>query len=181
MKPRPLPEPARRLCDALDAPSLLVAHLTLVHDVACRLVEAVEADFGGLDFDRDAVLFGAATHDLGKVLHPGELSGPGRCHEEDGPPLLERHGVPPALARFAGTHAAWRREEDLPVEDLLVALADSTWKGQRSEELETRIASMIAEAVGIETWAVFSALDDIVGTEAAEAEARLAWQAAFRG
>ena len=29
-----------------------------------------------------------------------------RAEEEDGPPLLERHGLPPALARFAGTHAA---------------------------------------------------------------------------
>jgi hypothetical protein len=181
MAPRPLPEEARQLCNKLAAPALLVAHLTLVHDVACDLVGAIEANFAGLAFDRDAVLFGASTHDLGKVLHPSELSGPGHRHEEDGPALLEGHGVPPALARFAGTHAAWRREADLAIEDLLVSLADSMWKGQRNEELETRVESLISKGTGIEGWAVFATLDDIVGGAAMGAEARLAWQATFRG
>jgi hypothetical protein len=31
---------------------------------------------------RDAVLFGAATHDIGKTVHIDELSGPRSAHEE---------------------------------------------------------------------------------------------------
>ena len=180
MAPRPLPKEVRQLCERLDAPPLLVAHLMLVHDVASDVIEAIGGHFTDLSFDRAAVLFGAATHDLGKVLHPGELSGPGHRHEEVGPPLLERHGVSPALARFARTHGAWRREEDLAVEDLLVALADSTWKGQRSDDLETRLALLISRDSGIEAWEVFATLDQIIENATMGAESRLAWQATFR-
>ena len=43
-----------------------------------------------LSVDHEAVLYGAATHDIGKVLHPNELDGPGNEHEKDGPALLEQ-------------------------------------------------------------------------------------------
>ena len=97
--PRPLPPAALAVCDALGAPPRLVAHLRLVHDCAAELVEAIHQEFPRLRFDPDAVLFGAATHDIGKTLHPQELIGPGAEHEAAGPGLLERLGVPPALAR----------------------------------------------------------------------------------
>lgn len=179
MPPRPLPDVARLLCEALAAPPRLVAHLTLVHDAAFHLVGAVRDHFPGLDVDRNAVLFGAATHDLGKVLHPGELSGPGGRHEEDGPPLLERHGVPADLARFAASHGARGRADRLDVEDLLVALADSTWRGRRNEEVEARLAERLAERTGADPWAAFLALDTVVERACVGAEERLAWQAAF--
>src|SRR5262245_33566156 len=130
----PLPDEAKRLCQALNAPERLIRHLTLVHHVAGALLESVAVEFPDLQVDAAAVAFGAATHDLGKVLHPNELTAPGRLHEQDGPPLLERHGVPPNLARFARTHGTWQ-SEPVEREDLLVALADKIWKGQRDEAL----------------------------------------------
>ena len=70
MTPRPLPNEAKKLCDLLAAPPLLVAHLTLVHDGAADLLDSLGKEFPLLEVHREAVLFGAATHDLGKVLHP---------------------------------------------------------------------------------------------------------------
>ena len=52
------------------------------------------------------MLFGAATHDIGKTPHPAELSGPGSAHEEAGRELLLSLGGSPRLARFAATHAS---------------------------------------------------------------------------
>jgi metal-dependent HD superfamily phosphatase/phosphodiesterase len=60
-----------------------------------------------LEFDQDAVLFGAAIHDIGKAVHPDELSRLGSAHEEAGRALLVAHGVPASLARFAATHGDW--------------------------------------------------------------------------
>lgn len=133
-----LPELAKRLCVELKAPPRLIAHLTLVHDAAYELVQGLKSRFPGFQFGHDAVLVGASTHDLGKILHPSELIGPGHRHEEDSPEFLEQHGVPPHLARFARTHATWDREQ-VEIEDLLVALADNVWKGQRNDALEGQL------------------------------------------
>jgi HD superfamily phosphodiesterase len=62
----------------------LAAHLRAVYDVACQMIERLHARWPELDFDADAVRFGAATHDIGKAKHPDELSGPGSAHEPDG-------------------------------------------------------------------------------------------------
>jgi len=97
--------------------------LRLVHDVACELVEWLEQRYPALPLDREAVLFGAATHDVGKAAHVRELSGPGSAHEEAGRELLEAHGTAPELARFAATHASWALP-DIGLEDLLVSVAD---------------------------------------------------------
>lgn len=173
--PRTLPTAAQQLCEKLAAPPRLVAHLTLVHDAAVELVEGLRQRFPMLKLDGGAVLFGAATHDLGKVLHPNELTGPGDRHEEDGPGLLERHGVSPELARFARTHGAWSRET-LPLEDLLVALADTVWKGQRIEALDAQVVTSITEKTGIEQWEVFDKLDGLLEVVTAQGDERLAWQ-----
>lgn len=171
-EPIPLPADAQQLCDKLKAPARLVAHLRLVHDVAAQIVVGLEEKFPTLEFDGDAVRFGAATHDLGKVLHPNELTEPGKNHEEDGPGLLEAHGITPELARFARTHGAWNGESLL--EDLLVALSDAVWKGQRIDDLEGFVVQRIAEQTGHEKWAVFSALDLLLTEIASEGQARLA-------
>jgi len=173
--PRPLPATAQQLCEKLAATSRLVAHLTLVHDAAVELAEGLRLRFPTLKLDGGAVLFGAATHDLGKVLHPGELTGPGNRHEADGPVLLERNGISPELARFARTHGAWSTEM-LPLEDLLVALADCVWKGQRLEALEAQVVASIAEKIGGEQWDVFDKLDGLLEEVAAHGDERLAWQ-----
>jgi HD domain len=173
---RALPDDARQLLTRLNVPPRLVAHLALVHDVAADILKSLQAQWPNLSLDKDAVLFGAATHDIGKVLHPAELVGPGSKHERDGPGLLEQMGIPADRCRFTRTHGTWKQEATLALEDMVVALADTCWKGKRDEELESRLASRIAGLQGIEKWEAFLALDEIVERIAAHAEERLAWQ-----
>ncbi len=56
--------------------------------------------------------------------------------------LLES-GFPEAYARFARTHAQWDRGASVHLEDVLVAFADTIWKGQRDEVLERELAQQI--------------------------------------
>jgi hypothetical protein len=132
---RPLPDMARVLLEVLDAPPRLAAHLRAVHDVAYQLADWVQQHHRTATFDRMAVLFGAATRDIGKTVHVDELSGPGSAHEQTGYELLLARGVDERLARFARTHASWG-ETDVGVEDLLVSLADKVWKAKRVPDLE---------------------------------------------
>ncbi len=167
----PLPPRARTLLETLAAPPRLGAHLRVVHDVAVTLTAWARPR---ADFDVPAVLFGAATHDIGKVRHPAELSGPGSAHELAGYSLLLSQGIEEASARFARTHGSW----DVPgatLEDLLVTLADKVWKGKRVPALEERVA----ERLGGPRWETFLALDDELERIAAGADARLAFQASY--
>ncbi|MGW8765322.1 HD domain-containing protein [Streptomyces sp. NPDC055815] len=174
----PLPRPVADLLRTLDAPPRLAAHLRAVHDVARELVTWAEDRYPGLELDREAVLFGAATHDIGKVVHPGELSGPGSRHEEAGRELLASHGFPPERARFAATHAMWT-DPGARLEDLLVSTADKIWKNKRVPELEDLVATRLAEASGRPRWEEFLALDDLLERLGDGADARLAFQASF--
>ncbi len=61
-------------------------------------------------------------------------------------------------------------------EDVLVAVADSVWKGKRTDTLESRAAEMIAQQTEREGWDVFCLLDTICEGVAAGGERRLAWQ-----
>jgi hypothetical protein len=173
---RPLPTRAATLLEAVNAPPRLVAHLRAVHDVACQLADWVEHHYPTLAFDRTAVEFGAATHDIGKVKHPDELSAPGSMHERTGYALLLNHGVEENLARFARTHADWTAD-DIGVDDLLVSIADKVWKAKRVADLEQLLTEHLATAGGQELWEVFLALDDVLDRIAADADARLAYQA----
>ncbi|MBL1103951.1 HD domain-containing protein [Streptomyces sp. 5-8] len=172
---RPLPGRAALLLEEVDAPPRLVAHLRAVHDVAARLVEWVRRHCPSLEFDSEAVLFGAATHDIGKALHPAELSGPGARHEAAGRELLLTHGVPAGLARFAGTHAAWATP-GIGVEDLLVSLADKVWKNKRVADLEDLVVARLAGADGRPRWEWFMALDEALTAIGDGADRRLAYQ-----
>ncbi|WP_405010461.1 HD domain-containing protein [Kitasatospora sp. NBC_01539] len=175
-EPAPLPAEAGALLTELAAPPRLVAHLRLVHDVALRLVDALGAELGA---DRHGVLYGAATHDVGKVLHPEELSEPGSLHEEAGRALLLlARGVHPDRARYAGTHASWTLP-GISTEELLVSLADKIWKGRRQADLEDLVAGRLAGARRQPLWEAFLALDDVLGPLAEEAGPRLAYQASF--
>ena len=172
----PLPGVAAELLTALQAPPRLAAHLRLVHDVARQLTAAFAARFPLVPFDRQAVLFGAAIHDLGKVEHPEELSGPGSAHEEAGYQLLLRFGVPEERARFAVTHAAWHAP-GVQLEDLLVSLADKVWKGKRVTDLEELVVDRLADITGQPRWQAFLDLDDVLAGLAADADRRLAFPA----
>lgn len=172
---RPLPGEVADLLRSLDCPPRLAAHLRLVHDVAARLADWVGRRHPDVRFDRRAVLFGAATHDVGKALHVAELSGPGSSHEAAGRDLLLRHGVDPGLARFAATHASWT-DPGVTLEDLLVCLADKVWKGKRVPDLEDLLVARLAEAAARPPWEEFAALDDLLTAIAETADERLAYQ-----
>ncbi|MEV5907149.1 HD domain-containing protein [Streptomyces sp. NPDC052127] len=174
---RPLPAEVAALLDEVGAPPRLVAHLRAVHDVAARLVEWAGRHCPALAVDREAVLFGAATHDIGKTLHPDELSGPGARHEAAGRELLLAHGVRPEAARFAGTHATWGTP-GATVEDLLVSLADKVWKNKRVADLEDLVVAELSRAGGRPVWQEFLDLDEFLTALGEGADQRLAWQAA---
>jgi hypothetical protein len=152
---RPLPAEVGELLVAVHAPARLAAHLRAVHDVAWQLSGQLAASFPALVFDREAVLYGAATHDIGKVAHPDELTGPGHRHEPAGYDLLVAHGVPARRARFARTHASWT-DPDTTIEDHLVSLADKVWKAQRVPDLEDLVIARLASSCGTERWLAFA-------------------------
>lgn len=173
-----LPPAAAALLFAQKAPPRLAAHLRLVHDVAGQLSNWLATSYPSLYFDREALLFGAATHDLGKVLHPEELSGAGKLHEPAGQQLLLDAGVAPQLARFAATHGSWT-VPGITLEDLLVSLADKIWKAKRVIELEQLVVDRLVNASGQEPWEAFLALDDQLGKLAEGADDRLAFQNSY--
>jgi hypothetical protein len=175
---RALPAPAADLLQRLDCPPRLAAHLRAVHDVAWQLTGWAGQRRPPLAFDRDAVLFGAATHDIGKIVHVAELTGPGSAHEEAGRQLLLAHGIRPDLARFAATHASWTRP-DAGIEDLMVSVADKIWKNKRVPELEDLLIARLAASSGREPWEEFTALDDLLSRIGDGAHERLAFQASF--
>ncbi|MFE3760829.1 HD domain-containing protein [Streptomyces sp. NPDC059104] len=166
------------LLRSLQAPPRLAAHLRAVYDVAVELTDWVSDRYPGLAVNRDAVLFGAATHDVGKSLHPEELSGPGSAHEAAGRDLLLEHGVPPGLARFAATQASWD-DPNVTIEDLLVSTADKVWKDKRVSDFEDRLLQALAAATGREPWEEYLALDDLLTSLGADASHRLTFQATF--
>ena len=175
---RPLPPAAADLLRALDAPPRLAAHLRAVHDVAVDLTDWLTATHPAVAFDRNAVLFGAATHDIGKAVHVDELSAPGARHEPAGRDLLLSFGVPGDLARFAATHASWQ-DPGVELEDLLVSLADQIWKAKRVPDLEQLVVERLSAAVAVEPWEAFMSLDDCLDRLAADADTRLAFQNAY--
>jgi hypothetical protein len=175
----PLPTLAAELLALHNAPPRLTAHLTLVHDVAVRLLAKLSKRFTTLTVDHAAVAFGAATHDIGKAFVVQELTGTGHSHEQRGEALMLTWNVPAHMARFARTHGLPPDSTDLTLEDLLVQAADTAWKGKRSEALDTALAKAIAAATGTAAWEAFGVVDDVLTALAEDADDRLEHQARF--
>jgi putative nucleotidyltransferase with HDIG domain len=173
----PLPNGVQDICLVFRASPRLVAHLILVHDLAGKLLQDIARLWPDVDCNREHVLFGAATHDIGKAVYPEELVAPGHKHERKGTELLQQYGVPNSLARFAYTHGNWKDEPTM--EDLLVALADNLWKGKRLPELEDRFVEAVAQRTGKERWEILVEFDQLCDSLASDADTRLAWQASF--
>lgn len=172
-----LPLEAINLLHRVSASPRLLAHMVLVHDAALKICEWLRVSFPELSFDRDAVLFGAATHDIGKAAIPFELGQPGSEHETRGFEMLRAMGVPEERARFAQTHGNW--QSSTAIEDLLVALADKCWKGKRVSNLEDEVVRHLSIASGKSEWQCFSELDEFLTVLSADADRRLAWQRSF--
>lgn len=173
------PFPHRRIQTVADAeaflvecgaPERLLKHGRLVLETADEIVTALVA----LDvvFDAVSVRIGALLHDAGKILHPNELSGGGAQHEEAGERFLLEQGVDPKIAHFCVSHAQWSSMQ-CGLEDLLVALADTLWKGVRREELERRVIHEVAKRLGVDMWSVFVDLDSCFEQIADNGEERL--------
>lgn len=69
--------------------------------------------------------------------------------------------------------------QTLALEDYLVAIADTCWKGKRVTKLDDLVATHIAATINKEWWEVFLTLDDILQRLMKDADRRLAWQFAF--
>ena len=178
LKLRLLPSEGQRLLQQLAAPPRLIAHAVLVHDVACSLVEALMSHWPTLKLDPALVTLGAALHDIGKIAHPNELVEPGHHHELAGQTILLAEGFNLAAARFCITHAAWSSDAST-LDDYLVALADTCWKGVRKAELEQQIITQIQTQFPEAPWETMLVVDSLIETLAADADIRLAWQAMF--
>jgi len=168
------PQRALALVAELGGTAWLVRHHELVLEAATLLCDELRRV--KVQFDRTQVLVGAALHDIGKIVHPVEMSDAGSEHEAAGRQLLLEHGVPPETARFCVTHAAWD-SPDVVLEDLLVALADKLWKGKRVEQLEELVTRTIAQLTKRDVWSVFSRVDAICERIAAGGADRLALSA----
>lgn len=171
-----LPSTVTVLLDGSAASPRLVAHLTLVYNAALQLTQKIDEYWPTLVYDREAVLLGAATHDVGKVVYKNELTGPGNQHEEIGPRFLLQQGFPEKYVRFARTHARWYQEPVILLEDVLVAFADTIWRGERNEFLEKELVKQIAQSCNETPWSVYMKLDDIATDIAKDAPERLMWQ-----
>ncbi len=176
MKLEPLPPQVLAILKQQGASPRLLAHLTIVYTVALTLTARFEILFPGLIYDREAVLIGAATHDIGKTVYPAELTSPGSQHEEIGPDLLLAYGLPEHHARFARTHGQWHQKLSIQLEDLLVAFADAIWKGKRDSALENALAEQIATQYQQSIWDVYMKIDDLASDLAKGAYERIIFQ-----
>ncbi|KIG14701.1 hypothetical protein DB30_06427 [Enhygromyxa salina] len=162
---------ALALLAELEVPARLLRHHELVLEAAIELTDALARRLGAR-FDAGEIQIGAALHDVGKLVHPSELRGPGHAHEQAGQALLIERRVPEHLARFCITHASWD-QASLALEDLLVALADKLWKGKRVAALEGRVIELLAHQLEQPRWRVFELADHIFEGVAAGADDRL--------
>lgn len=155
----------------LGATEKLIRHVKLVGEAAELLIGKLHQL--PLSFDADFVRLGVAIHDAGKILHPDEMYAKGNHHEPDGEKLLLSHGIQPKLARCCRSHARWQ-QMDSTLEELLIALADTLWKGKRNDALENLIVDQIANHTAKDRWNLFIELDSCFEKIAAAGEERLA-------
>lgn len=154
------PEDAIAFLSSLSAPPQLIQHHRLVLEAASELVKGLQKLFPKFTFNLKLVLLGAALHDAGKTLHQSEIHGAGNRHEQDGEAMLIYLGIAPEIARFCRTHAQWSSKQ-AKVEDCLVALADTLWKGCRKENLEAIVIKAIAEQLDKDFWDIFIVTDSL--------------------
>jgi hypothetical protein len=140
----------------IGAPDKLIRHLALVGEAAELLIEKLEQM--QVPFDARFVRLGVALHDAGKIQYPDELRAKGKRHEAAGEELLLQKGLAPELARCCISHGQWQTL-DCSFEELLIALADTLWKGKRIEELEKRVIDKIAQRLACEPWSLFLEMD----------------------
>ena len=126
---------------AIGASPHLILHVKLVGEAVDLLIAKLNQLH--ISFDANFVRLGVAFHDAGKIIYPEELTGKGNHHEADGEALLIDNGIDPKLARCCRSHGQWSTME-CSFEELLVALADTLWKGKRNDRLENLVISQVS-------------------------------------
>jgi hypothetical protein len=162
---------ARSILAKLGAPPRLVRHTVLVGEAADPVLDAMTKL--GAPVNAHFVRLGVVFHDAGKIEHASELAGPGREHEPAGEALLLSADVDAAVARCCVSHARWA-DMEVSFEELVVALADTLWKGKRNEVLEKRVVEGAAAPMGRPFWDLFLPLDTCFEDIATEGPGRLA-------
>ena len=170
-----LPKEIENILVKYNAPEKLKRHLRLVSFTADNLIFYIQREWINLYLNEELIKFGAATHDIGKVIEVKELYQSGKKHEAIGQNLLIENGFSQAYSRFAYTHGNWKNE-NLKLEDLIVSLADKIWKGKRVFELEEMIAKRISNELNVDYWNVYQVLDTILQEIEISAQKRLNWQ-----
>ncbi len=94
---------------------VIFAPPVLVHDVAWKLTDGISKSFPNLVFDRESVLFGAATHDIGKINHPTELREAVSEHETAGRDLLLNMGIPEKAHKLMSEHRTEEANKVVPL------------------------------------------------------------------
>ncbi len=173
--PKDLPSDIQRILDDLHCPALLVRHLILVYNVGLLLTKKIQLEFPNVTLLEEEIVFGTATHDIGKISFKKELSEKGKQHEQAGFETLIAYGINEKMARFTKTHGNWE-QENIKIEDLIVALADKIWKGKRIDSLEEKLIKEISTGINSEYWTVYSKMDSIISEICLGADARLNWQ-----
>lgn len=161
---------ALELLISLEAPEHLITHVALVGEAAELLIE--KCSELGLELDFEFIRIGVVVHDVGKIVHTHEMTGPGSEHEPEGMKILISHGLPEKIARCCMSHARWN-EMNCSLEELLIALSDKLWKGKRVEALELEVIERIAALLVLDRWDLFQELDSHFELIAAEGDKRL--------
>ena len=175
MKIPELPVEINNILDKYRAPERLVRHLRIVLSVASFLLKEFKTEWNLLSLNEELILFGAATHDIGKVIEEQELYHPGKKHELAGMKLLIENGFRIECSRFANSHANWNQEEN-EIEDLIITLADKIWKGKRIFELEEELTKRISNQLSENYWEIHQKLDEIIEKVVVNAQERINWQ-----
>lgn len=152
------PEDIYSFFKSKQAPERLIKHHQLVVEAATEIIAGLKDNFPSLNCDYQQVLLGAAIHDAGKIIFTDEITSPGNRHELEGEKYLIELGVSANLARFCRTHANWDDSSNA-LEDLLVTLADTLWKGCRLEQLEQIVVSRISCSIRQDFWNTFIVAD----------------------
>ncbi len=161
---------ALKLMRNLEAPEHLLTHVKLVGEAADLILDKCEQLC--VPIDSEFVRIGVVIHDVGKIVHAREMTGPGSQHEPEGEKILLSEGVSAKIARCCMSHARWH-EMDCSTEELLIALADKLWKGKRVESLELLVIDRFAAALKKERWDIYQELDSQFELIAADGNDRL--------
>ncbi len=164
------PEDAFNLLERLGAPQRLIKHLELVGEVGGEVISKL--DDLGVQYDKLFVQVGIAIHDAGKIVHPNELEKGGNLHEAAGEKLLLEHGVDAKIARCCRSHAQYA-SMSVSFEELIIALADTLWKGSREADLELQVIDGVAARLRTDRWELFQTLDGVFEEIAADGDERL--------